>query len=562
MASPLCTEGTESAPFDATLSAPGRPAARLSVRERARGPELPEVPAMGAIVDGKYRVEGKLGEGAMGVVLAAYHLEIGERLALKVLRPHLALRGGAARRFGREVKATFGLVAPNVVRTFDVGTTASGLPYVAMELLEGSDLAELLARKGPLETRAAARCVIEACDGLAVAHARGIVHRDVKPSNLFRAREGSGERIKVLDFGIAKLRPVDAREDERAAAALGHGSLTRTSDAIGSPSYMSPEQIRDPKCVDARTDVWSLGVTLFQLLTGELPFVAESAMSLSAAILLDPPRRLRDVRASAPAKLEAVVARCLEKDPAARYRSVNALAEALAPFAREAEPRSGDVARASAAAICAIALVATMGAAAWRAWASRERTSRVEALVDDAPGALEHPAASQVVAVAPAESAHVSAAEAASPSAGAVATASRGGEPSTPAKGGRAPYPVAPRVAPAAPHADHAPAASRADDAPAAPHAGDAPAASRTENAPTAVRADDAPAASRTGDAPAATHADDAHATSRADGVHADDAHATEPVGVDAAANQMSTRAASTARHAARWGGAATYDRE
>ena len=283
--------------------------------------------APGAEIAGKYVLEGELGSGGMGIVFAARHMALGTSLAIKVLHPRLARSPDAVRRFLREARAASELAGPHVARAIDAGTFGDGLTYVVMDRLVGVDLERRLRDDGPLPMTDAARFVREACAGLAVAHARGFVHRDVKPSNLFLARDDDGvERIKVLDFGIAKARP----------SLAGDASLTVTDTAIGSPSYMSPEQVRDSKSVDARADVWGLGATLFKLLTGELPFHGDSAMSISAAITADSPRRIRELRSSVPPALEAIVLRCLRKAPCERFATVDELAAALAPFASAA----------------------------------------------------------------------------------------------------------------------------------------------------------------------------------------------------------------------------------
>ena len=312
-------ESTDSAPrvkLDEPVAAPSR-------AERSIAP--------GAEIGGKYVIEGELGSGGMGVVFAARHAALGTPLAIKVLHARLARSPDAVRRFLREARAASELASPHVARAIDAGTFGDGLPYVVMERLVGSDLERRLQEDGPLAIVDAVRFVREACAGLAVAHARGFVHRDVKPSNLFLACDEQGiARIKVLDFGIAKARPAIASD----------ASLTVTDTAIGSPSYMSPEQVRDSKSVDARADIWGLGATLFKLLTGQVPFRGDSPMSISAAITADSPRKLRELRPSVPGPLEAVVLRCLKKSPHDRFASVDDLAAALAPFASAPNARA------------------------------------------------------------------------------------------------------------------------------------------------------------------------------------------------------------------------------
>ncbi len=279
----------------------------------------------GAIVAGKYKVEHVLGEGGMGIVVAAKHLELGTRVALKVLRGRGTAKDDA--RFLREAQAVARLESEHVARVLDVARFDDGAPFLVMEYLRGEDLARRLRDEGPLAIEEAVGYVLEACEALEEAHALGIVHRDLKPSNLFLTQRRDGTRlVKVLDFGISKItRPL---ED-----AGGDVSLTGATAVIGSAPYMSPEQLHDSKQVDARSDLWSLGVVLHELVTGNMPFHADTPAAVGARIASAKPRRLREELPTAPAGLEAVVLRCLQKVPGERYADVAALREALAPFA-------------------------------------------------------------------------------------------------------------------------------------------------------------------------------------------------------------------------------------
>ena len=296
---------------------PAEPSASGAVEA---APGFPE----GAVIGGKYRVEQRIGEGGMGIVIAARHLELGKRVALKLLRRRDATD---VPRFLREAQAASRLESEHVARVLDVGRTEDGTPYIVMEHLNGSDLARRLVEHGPLPVATATAYVLEASEAIAEAHALGIVHRDLKPSNLFVVKRRDGtELVKVLDFGISKVtRPLDG--------ASASASMTGASAVIGSASYMSPEQLHDSKQVDARTDIWALGVVLHELLAGSRPFEGESAAAVGARIAAAPPRRLRDVAKTTPEALERVVLKCLEKDPAKRYANLAQLAEALAPFA-------------------------------------------------------------------------------------------------------------------------------------------------------------------------------------------------------------------------------------
>ncbi|WP_437274391.1 protein kinase [Sorangium sp. So ce375] len=276
----------------------------------------------GDLLAGKYRVEKVLGEGGMGVVLAARHLRLDELVAIKLMRLKMAQDAGLVERFLREARAASKIKSEHVVRISDADTLESGAPYIVMEHLSGQDLASKLRDEGKLGIAETVGFVLEACDVLAEAHALGIIHRDLKPANLFLAatRDG-GTRLKVLDFGISKLVSAGDTQD-----------MTRTATMLGSPLYMSPEQMLSTRNVDARTDIWSLGIVLYQLLAGEAPFRAETIPQVCALVLQTDPRPLREFRPDVPAGLEAVVDRCLQKDRERRFPAVADLASALAPF--------------------------------------------------------------------------------------------------------------------------------------------------------------------------------------------------------------------------------------
>jgi len=297
-----------------------------------RDDDLASVPRPGDVIAGKLRVERIVGAGGMGIVVVAEHLHLRKTVAVKLLRSEVIDAPNVVERFLREARAMAALYGDHVVRVTDVGTQENGLPYMVMEHLHGRDLGDLLAERGKLPVVEAVDYVLQACEGIAEAHAAGIVHRDLKPGNIFltRGRDGA-PLVKVLDFGVSKL--VDARWDEK--------SLTDTSTIIGSPAYMSPEQIRSSKTVDARTDIWALGVTLYKLVSGEQPFSSDTPAGMCAAIVLGEVPPLR-AHADVPPAFEAVVMRCLAKGIDARYQSVGELASALRPFASEAGRASAE----------------------------------------------------------------------------------------------------------------------------------------------------------------------------------------------------------------------------
>jgi serine/threonine-protein kinase len=276
----------------------------------------------GDLLADKYRVERVLGQGGMGVVVAATHEQLGQKVALKFLLPEAASGGEAVARFLREAKATVRLKSEHVARVLDVGTLPTGSPYIVMEYLDGRDLHAVIKEMGQLPLDLTIEYLMQTCEALAEAHLHGIVHRDLKPANLFLTTlPDGGPCIKVLDFGISKI-----------TADADAPAMTRTSAVLGTPYYMSPEQLRSSRAVDARADLWSLGVILYELLTGQPAFPGETLPELCAAILTDPVRPLSELRPDLPAALDAVAARCLEKDPNARYQDIAQLAGALAPF--------------------------------------------------------------------------------------------------------------------------------------------------------------------------------------------------------------------------------------
>lgn len=292
-----------------------------------------EAIAVGDVIAGKYRIEREIGRGGMGVVFAALHVDLDQLIAVKILHEYAAYDQGAISRLLREARAAAKISSSHVVRVMDVGAFPEGGAYIAMELLEGRDLADVLREKGPIPFAEAIDYLVEACDAVAAAHAAGIVHRDLKPANLFLTDGADGiSTIKVLDFGVSKIVP-------KAGQAVNSGELTQTGQIFGSPNYMSPEQLRSATDVDGRTDIWALGVVFYELVSGKLPFGGASMADVLAAVVRDTPAPLSTVCPDVSPELAAIIARCLEKEPRDRFTDVVEFAQALAPFA-SAEKRA------------------------------------------------------------------------------------------------------------------------------------------------------------------------------------------------------------------------------
>lgn len=271
------------------------------------------VTKLGHVLDGRFRIESKIGEGGMGVVLGARHIGLGHRVAIKLMRADADPVW--RRRFVREARAASRIESDHVARVFDVGLAEDGAPFLTMEYLEGRDLAAVM-DEGPIPIDDALTYGIHACRALQAAHDLGIVHRDVKPANLFVVTRDDGTPcVKLLDFGISK---------QRAEV----GTLTGTHAVLGSPQFMSPEQLASCRDVDHRADIWSLGATLFELLTREHVFAGDSLAELCTSIMRDAPRQLEQFRPEAPMELSFIIERCLQKDPDQRFQSAAEL-EAL-----------------------------------------------------------------------------------------------------------------------------------------------------------------------------------------------------------------------------------------
>ena len=280
------------------------------------------MPKVGDVIAGKYRLEQVAGEGGMGIVYAAEHLVLRQRVAVKVLLPDAATSELVVERFAREAQAAARITSEHVARVMDAGSTATGAPFIVMEYLEGCDLEELLTVEGPLPITEVVDYLLQALEALAHAHAVGLVHRDIKPANLFLAcRPDGGNVIKMLDFGISKA--MRSRPEEK--------KLTGQA-VLGSPVYMSPEQLRNAKDIDARADIWSIGIVAYELLSGKPPFDGDGVGEIFAAILEKDPVPVHAVNWRLPPEISVIIEKCLQRKPEDRWADAAALARALKPF--------------------------------------------------------------------------------------------------------------------------------------------------------------------------------------------------------------------------------------
>jgi serine/threonine-protein kinase len=405
----------------------------------------------GTVFADRYIIEAQLGGGSAGVVFSALHADLKQRVAIKWLRDTAPF---GVERMVREARAALALHSEHIVRVMDVGSDPDGHAYIVMEQLEGGDLGSVLQDRGHFEIEEAVDYVLQACAGIAEAHARGIVHRDLKPSNLFLTTRADGAPlVKVLDFGISKT-----TEDEDADS-----SVTGPAEMVGSPRYMSPEQVRGQRNVDHRADIWALGVILYRFISGKAPFGGQGKgiSGALASIVIDDPPPLRDLVPEVPAELEAVILRCLAKAPDDRHASAAELAARLAPFG------SSDGRAAAARLVHSIeGMLSSETDTSPPPPMPRPKSQRRLVLVAFAAGMLAVPAVAIVILAhgeraAPAASQSVSApaAPAPTPPASVAATAeSAASEPpqaasSPPAPSVPAPHAATPRWAPQAPRA-------------------------------------------------------------------------------------------------------------
>jgi eukaryotic-like serine/threonine-protein kinase len=285
----------------------------------------------GQTLDGRYRVERLLGRGGMGAVYEGRHTVVGKRVAIKMLHAEFAANEEVLKRFYREAQAAAAIGHKNIIDVMDVGVTPLNEPYLVMEYLEGEDLESMLSRTGPLSLEATCGIMEPALLALAAAHAKGIVHRDLKPANIFLCREESGTpTVKLIDFGISKI-----------SSPEGSTKLTQTGSLLGTPAYMSPEQAKGLSAIDHRSDIYSMGVILYQMLTGQLPYRGDNYNMLLVNVLTTEPRPLRELRPELPAEAEALVLKQLSKEPSERSQSASGMLGELQHLTAFAERVSG-----------------------------------------------------------------------------------------------------------------------------------------------------------------------------------------------------------------------------
>ncbi|HSO36775.1 MAG TPA: serine/threonine-protein kinase, partial [Labilithrix sp.] len=321
----MATDDRNAAPRPLKIAAPPREGIRSGVHS-TRAPQTTKI-ATGNLVDGRYLVGEVIGTGAFGIVFEAKNVELDEQVALKTMRPEVAVDTAMVARFAREAKAAASIKSEYVATVYDVGTGADGLPYIVMEYLHGQNLCEIVEKSGPVSPQKAVEYALQICEALAVAHSKGIVHRDIKPENLLLTERAGGMHIvKVLDFGISKGALTGSIFGDQLP-------IVKTVNLMGTPLYMSPEQVRCSDSVDLRSDIWSLGMVLYEIIAGVAAFDGASITEICAAILEHTPTPIENYCTNLPSGLVDVITRCLEKDVRNRYQNVAELALALMPFA-------------------------------------------------------------------------------------------------------------------------------------------------------------------------------------------------------------------------------------
>ena len=384
-------------------------AARLvSTSQSDFGAVDPDDPILGTVLAGRYEVIQRIGEGGMGLVYEGLHRDIDRRVAIKVLRDDLSRRPDVVERFRQEAKSATRIGHENIVDVFDFGETLYGASYFVMEFLEGEDLANVLGRDGTLPLSRATDIVMQCCDALGATHRKGIVHRDMKPENIFLTFRDRPDFVKIVDFGIAKMSDIETE------GAPGR-KLTKTGMIFGTPEYMSPEQAAG-KDFDHRVDVYALGIILYECLAGRVPFVGDTFMGILTQHLFEQPPPIEEINPNGapPVQIQSVIARALAKDPDHRYQSMDALREAIelaqrgelseatvagpspsrapillqrtnTPESASLQPATLPIKRSPLKAIVAVAAVALLGVVGWAMFSSEPEPAPGSVAVTDAP---------------------------------------------------------------------------------------------------------------------------------------------------------------------------------
>jgi eukaryotic-like serine/threonine-protein kinase len=394
---------------------------------------------IGTLVSGRYKVLRLLGKGGMGAVYEVEHQLIGRHFALKTLHPEFLRNGEAVTRFHREARAAAAIGDEHIIEVNDMGNLDDGAPFIVLELLHGEDLAHVLKKTGPMTLGRAIKIARQACSALDKAHQKGIVHRDIKPDNIFILERNGADFVKLLDFGISKV--------QESALGLSGGGLTKTGMAVGTPYYMAPEQVTGERSIDARADVYALGAVVFEMLMGRVPFDATTFPGLVLKVMQDPPPPICGFRKDVPPELEAVVHKALAKAPGDRFANISEFGDQLArfellpsnppkamprprSFSDTATPRTWEVGSSESirvpkrssplGAVAVVALLGLVGVGAWSALGTREPEAAAAAAHVVAPMATP-PTAATVPVNTPAPTPAPTAAAAAAPATPAVA---------------------------------------------------------------------------------------------------------------------------------------------
>jgi serine/threonine-protein kinase len=296
-------------------------------------------PLIGSMLLGRYRITVQIGQGGMGAVYEAEHTLIGKRVAVKVLLDHYARKDAVVARLEQEARLASSIGHEHIVDITDFGETSDGRRFVVMEYLDGESLGARLRREGPLTEQRAIHIAHQTASALSAAHAKGILHRDIKPENIFLLRRKEADFVKVVDFGISKSLHTGSGE-------ASTPRLTQTGMVLGTPLYMSPEQARGEEDLDQRIDVYALGVILYEMVTGKVPFQGSNSLNIIARVINEDPRPPRELRPDLSRELEAVILHAMAKDRSARYPSCDALSADLSALLEEVSITGGGTARA------------------------------------------------------------------------------------------------------------------------------------------------------------------------------------------------------------------------